>query len=250
MLQRAFYRSNTVEVPVPGGTYIEGSVGEVQPLNPWFTTTNDVNRDIESLVFAGLLRYDPKTATIVEDLATLTVSKDNRVYTVKLRDGLLWHDSTKDKVHPVTADDVLFTFKTIQEPDFPNPILHQNFRGVTVEKIDDWTVRFTLEKPYTFFTSNLTLGLLPKSAFEGVPVKILNSSGTGARAELSPAKISFTLTGSKRRLDKIEADKLLAYVDLTPAREGEQTLPVTVQLPEDITVKDSKALALKVVVKK
>jgi ABC-type transport system substrate-binding protein len=173
MLQRSFYRANTVEVPVPGGTYIEGSVGDVQPLNPWFTTTNDVNRDIESLVFSGLLRYDTGSGKIVEDLATMTISKDNRIYTLRLKDNLLWHDSTKENPHPVSVDDVLYTFKTIQEPDFPNPILHQNFRGVAIDKLDDRTVRFTLEKPYAFFTSNLTLGLVPKRAFEGVPVKKL-----------------------------------------------------------------------------
>lgn len=170
MLQRSFYLSNTDEVPVPGGTYIEGSVGDVQPLNPWFTTTNDVNRDIVSLVFAGLLKYDPKSGKIVDDLATLKVSEDNRIYTLTLKNNLFWHDSTFENPHPVTADDVLFTFKTIQEADFPNPILHQNFRGVEIEKLDERTVRFRLNKTYAFFTSNLTLGLVPQRSFEGVPV--------------------------------------------------------------------------------
>ncbi len=64
VLSNRFIASNTVLVPSSGGTYIEGSVGEFQPLNPWFTVTNDVNRDIISLVFAGLLRYDPKTKSI------------------------------------------------------------------------------------------------------------------------------------------------------------------------------------------
>ncbi len=173
ILLRTFYVRSTVVSAAVGGTYIEGSVGQLQPLNPWFTVQNDVNRDIVSLVFSGLLRYNPDRGIIEPDLATMEVSPDKRLYTLKLRPGLFWHDSTLAQQQPVTADDVLFTFQTIQHPDFPNPLLQQNFRGVTLEKLDNRTVRFRLEQPYTFFPSNLTLGLLPKHALGAVPVSAL-----------------------------------------------------------------------------
>ncbi len=176
ILLMRFYWSTTHLVPSIGGTYIEGSVGELKPLNPWFTVQNDVNGDIVSLVFSGLLRYNPDTNAIEEDLATYSVSQDGKVYTVKLKEGVKWHDSTIDSPHPVTADDVVFTFDTMKDPAFPNSFLRQNFRGVTTEKIDDRTVQFRLDQPYGFFTSNLTLGLLPKKSFEGVPVKLLNQA--------------------------------------------------------------------------
>lgn len=169
-----FYFQNTLLTPHEGGTYIEGSVGQLQPLNPWFNVQNDVNRDIVSLVFSGLLRYNPETRNIEEDLATLKQSSDARTYTLSLKDGLEWHDSTEKKRHYVTADDVLFTFQTIQQPGFPNPLLQQNFRRVTISKVDAKTVKFELEEPYSFFPSNLTLGLLPKNAFEGIPVNKLD----------------------------------------------------------------------------
>jgi ABC-type transport system substrate-binding protein len=174
MLLRLFYLENTTTVPITGGTYIEGSVGEVLPLNPWFVTGNDVSRDILALVFSGLQKYDPKSGKIVDDLATVTVSDDSRIYTATLKPDLYWHDSTKQNPHPVTADDVVFTFTTIQQQGFPNPILQQNFKGVEIEKIDSRTVRFRLNKPYTFFTSNMTLGLIPKAPFEGVPANKLD----------------------------------------------------------------------------
>lgn len=176
MLLRMFYVENTADVPVAGGTYIEGAIGDVQPLNPWFVTGNDVNRDIVSLVFSGLMKYDPRTRKVVDDLATVRISDDNRIYTATLRPDLVWHDSTKDAPHPVTSDDILFTFKTIQEQGFPNTILQQNFRGVEIEKIDDRTVRFRLSKPYSFFSSNLTLGLLPAASFTAVPVNKLHQT--------------------------------------------------------------------------
>ncbi len=171
-----FYWQRTALVPSTGGTYIEGSVGELKPLNPWFTVPNDVNGDIVSLVFSGLLRYNPDTNAIEDDLATYTVSGDAKIYTLKLKEGLTWHDATSDAPHPVTADDVVFTFETIKDPAFPNSLLRQNFRGVSIVKVDDRTVQFRLEQPYGFFTSNLTLGLLPKKSFEGVPVKLLNQT--------------------------------------------------------------------------
>ncbi len=173
ILLTRFYEQNTVQVPSSGGTYIEGSVGELRLLIPWFTVTNDVNRDIVSLLFSGLLRYNPTTKKIEEDLASLSVSADGRVYTCTLKEGLLWHDSTEDNPHYVTADDVWFTFTTIQDPQFPNGLLRQNFRGVEVVPINDRVVQFRLEKPYSFFPSNLTLGILPRRSFDGIPPKKL-----------------------------------------------------------------------------
>lgn len=170
VLLRRFYVENTTLVPDQGGTYIEGSIGELQPLIPWFTVTNDVNRDIVSLVFAGLQKYNPETQKIEDDLGVLTVTPDNKTYTVRLRENLFWHDSTPEDLHPVTADDVVFTFRSIQNDEFPNTLLHQNFLGVEIQKIDQRTVQFSLEKPYRFFGSNLTLGLIPERAFSGIPV--------------------------------------------------------------------------------
>lgn len=174
VLARRYYRENSVIVATTGGTYIEGSVGSLQQLIPWFTVTNDVNKDIVSLVFAGLLKYNPETKEIEDDLATLEVTRDNRIYTLTLKENLHWHDSTPADPHPVTPEDVLFTFQTIQNPDFSNSLLRQNFLGVEIEKLDDRTIRFKLEEPYSFFASNLTLGLLPARSFEGVPVKRLD----------------------------------------------------------------------------
>jgi ABC-type transport system substrate-binding protein len=168
MLLRIFYVENTGDVPVAGGTYIEGAVGDVLPLNPWFVTGNDVNRDIVSLVFSGLMRFDPRTGKVIDDLATVKI-EDNRLFTATLKPGLQWHDSTKENPHPVTADDVIFTFKTIQEQGFPNPILQQNFKGVDIEKIDERTVRFRLSKPYSFFTSNLHKRACTSPEFRQLP---------------------------------------------------------------------------------
>ncbi len=173
ILLRRFYVQNTESVPVRGGTYIEGSVGTIKMLNPWFTVTNDVNRDITSLVFSGLQRYNPFTGKVENDLATLKITGNHTIYTLILRENIFWHDSSAERPHPVTPEDVLFTYNTISQQGFPNPILQKNFRGVDIEKIDDRTVQFRLEKPYYFFQSNLTLGILPRNHLEGLPAEEL-----------------------------------------------------------------------------
>lgn len=169
MLLRQFYIENTESMPKRGGTYIEGSVGTIRMLNPWLTVENDVNRDITSLVFSGLQRYNPFTGEIEDDMATIHISGGGRIYTLTLRDDLFWHDTSEEEPRPVTTDDVVFTYQIMKQQGFPNPILQKNFRGVEIEKIDDRKVQFRLEKPYYFFRSNLTLGILPQHHLEGIP---------------------------------------------------------------------------------
>jgi ABC-type transport system substrate-binding protein len=47
---------------------------------------------------------------------------------------------------------------------------------VELEKINERTVRFRLDQPYSFFPSNLTLGILPAQSFAGVPVSRLRET--------------------------------------------------------------------------
>lgn len=158
--------------PGKGGVYSEGMVGKTQFINPVFADLNPIDTDISSLVFSGLMKYDPTTAGIIDDIATHTLDISKKVYTFTLKEKTFWHDEQK-----VTADDIMFTFQeVIQNPDFKNSLLRENFKGVTLKKINDTTVTFTLEKPYKFFLSNLTIGLLPKHILGGIPLENLHLS--------------------------------------------------------------------------
>lgn len=158
-----FQREHSQVVPASGGSFVEGVAGEVQFLNPLLAQT-DLDRDVSSLLFCGLKKYDPVTASIVDDVASHTLSSDKRTYTFTIKENAKWHDG-----QPVTADDIVFTFGLIQSPDFPNPALSADFAGVTVKKLDDRTATLTLAKPYAFFIFNSTVGLLPKHLLESVP---------------------------------------------------------------------------------
>ncbi len=149
------YLSNTNAVPTLGGTYIEGAVGQPRFINPIYGETNDTDRALIDLVFSGLMTYD-KEGKIVKDLADrYTVSNDGRTYDFTLKNAT-WHDGK-----PLTADDIVFTIKTIQNSDYKSP-LRANWIGVDVQKVSDRSVRFVLKTPYNSFLENCTLKIIPE----------------------------------------------------------------------------------------
>jgi len=158
-----FYYRNFLPTPRVGGEYIEGLFGAPQYINPILSQTNDVDADISRLVFSGLMRYD-RDLQIVPDLAaSWQESEDKKTYTFVLKENVKWHDD-----QGVSADDVVFTFQSIKDPDFKSPLLI-SLRGVEIEKIDDLTVKFILPGPYPSFLEVLTVGILPEHIWGEIP---------------------------------------------------------------------------------
>ena len=152
----------TQQVPDFGGSLAEGFVGAPKQINPLLAQANDIDRDISELVYSGLTKYNSE-GTVALDLAeSYEVSDDGLVYTFKLKDGLVWHDG-----QPLTADDVVFTILTVQNPDYNSPQVF-NWSGVEVSKVDAGTISFKLKNKYAQFLNNTSLGIIPKHIWEGV----------------------------------------------------------------------------------
>lgn len=150
------YLENTTVVAAQGGTLNLGLVGQPRYVNPLLSPTSDVDQDLSTLVFSSLFKLD-KDFVLKPDLAeSVTVSADQKTYTVVLKENLKWHDGI-----PLTASDVVFTVKAIQDPNWNSP-LNLGFKGITVAKVDDRTVTFTLQEVYAPFQSTLTFGILPE----------------------------------------------------------------------------------------
>lgn len=161
------YTQITVLTPGIGGIYREAMLREPRVINPLFAT-QDTDRDISRLIFAGLFTYDGN-GKITPDLAeNLEVSNDGKLYSVTLRQNLKWHDGMD-----LTSADIIFTVKTIQNPQYKS-VLRPNWQGVEVEAPDSHTVKFSLRTPYAPFIENLTAGIIPKHLWERVsPEQIL-----------------------------------------------------------------------------
>jgi len=156
-----FYFKNTEKVPAQGGTFIEGIIGQPRFINPVYANS-DVDRDLAQLIFSGLMKYD-ENLNIVPDLAErYEIGPEGKVYKFYLKENLLWQDKA-----PLTVDDIIFTIKTIQNPDFKSP-LQANWVGVEIEKINELEIKFTLKKSYGAFIENCTLGILPKHIWQSV----------------------------------------------------------------------------------
>ncbi len=144
----------SVEVPTSGGMIIEASTDFSRFVNP-VLARSDVDKDLVTLIYSGLLK--PSAGNVlVNDLADTIEKSDNGLtYTVKIKDGVTFHDNS-----PLNADDVIFTVQKIKDPLIKSPIAG-NWVGVEVKKIDENTVEFILPQPYEPFVQNLTLGILP-----------------------------------------------------------------------------------------
>lgn len=85
--------------------------------------------------------------------------------------------------------------------------------------------------------------------FQEVPVRILRAPGSNGTVDLDPEKVSFILKGSKRYLEKLASDQILAYVDLGESKKGEYELPLQVVLPENVSLKETQPIQVKVSVR-
>jgi peptide/nickel transport system substrate-binding protein len=148
--------SSTHIIPESGGTYKEAIIGYPQYLNPVLSYSSDTDRDVVKLIYSGLTKFD-SDGNIIPDLAEDFVIDDSgKIYTFYLRKNIFWHDNM-----PFSIEDILFTIKTIQNPEYNSP-LRFNWDGVEVEKINDSTIRFKLKNPYAPFLTNTTIGIIPK----------------------------------------------------------------------------------------
>lgn len=174
--------TSTSTVAQSGGEYVEGVVGSPLHINPLLASFNEPDKDLSALIFSGLTRINEKGEPL-PDLATdWVITPDGLNYTFHLRPGVVWHNGT-----PFTGEDVVFTVQTLQKPDFPgSPDLADTWKGIKAEKVDNLTVRFTLQQPSGPFLAQTALGILPAFALAGVPAADLmkhpfnlNPIGTG-----------------------------------------------------------------------
>lgn len=168
----------STEVPVQGGTYTEGIVGFARYVNPVLANTNP-DHDLTRLVYAGLMKRSA-SGQIVPDLATdMSVGNEQQAYTFRLDPNATFHDS-----HPVRAEDVVFTIRTIKDSQVNSPKRPQ-WQNVSATAVNDTTVRFQLPESFAGLPTNATVGILPKhlwqdTSAQGFAFSPLNTRPVGA----------------------------------------------------------------------
>ena len=120
--------------------------------NPILSTDATVSR-IFAITNPGLTTSNPITGEIEPELAeSWEVSEDKRKIVFTLRKGLKWSDG-----HPLTADDVIFTYNDLVfNKDIPTSSkdllrIGQSRKLPKLRKIDNLRIEFTLPEPFHRF---------------------------------------------------------------------------------------------------
>jgi len=137
-------------------------------------TLNQINVDsdiysrwiTELNIYEPLMIYDFDTMKLKPYLAdSYEISKDGLEITFHLRDGIYFSDGV-----PVTADDVIFTYQTIIDPNVDAVNIANLYVDVDrVEKISDRSVKFYMKRPYFKAFEAVSLwdvGVYPKHIYQ------------------------------------------------------------------------------------
>jgi len=158
--------------PEQGGVYTEGLVGSLGRLNPLLDWNNSADRDVDKLLFSGLVRFDERGFPHADLAEAWGQSQDGTIYNFTIRPNAVWHDG-----QPVTTDDVLFTIDMMKGTGSLYPQDIKDLWGrIEVTKLNDKNLKFTLPEPYVPFIDYLSFGVLPKHLLESVsPDQLANA---------------------------------------------------------------------------
>jgi peptide/nickel transport system substrate-binding protein len=124
-----------------GGTLNMGLLVEPPALDP-FHQAADARIRVSLLMYQGLF-YEGAGGEAVPLLAEgYDVSDDGLVYTIRLRQGVKFHDGSE-----MDADDVAYSYNYLRDPANGSPGAGDFAIVQSVEAVDSHTVRFTLTQP-------------------------------------------------------------------------------------------------------
>jgi len=155
--------------PVAAKTLVYCSEGSPENFYPGVNTTG-TSFDVTEQIYDNLVHFERGGTKVEPSLAeSWTISKDGLEYTFKLRKGVKWQTNKNFKPsRDFNADDVLFMFERQwkeNDPFFkvtsPN---HAYFGDMgmpkllkSVDKVDEYTVKITLNAPEAPFLANLAM---------------------------------------------------------------------------------------------
>ena len=154
--------------PLAAKTLVYCSEGSPEGFNPAFFTAGTTFDATSRQVFDKLVHFERGTTKIVPGLAeSWTVSEEGLEYTFKLRKGVKFHTSKSFKpTRDFNAQDVVFSFERQWKNDHPYHTVsggaYEYFNSMdmpkllkSVEAVDDYTVKITLNEPEAPFLANL-----------------------------------------------------------------------------------------------
>ena len=193
-----FAAENTEEAKAEGGNITIAETADPQNINPLYVV-DQTSFDMMQALYSGLCE-------------SVTANDDASEFTLKLKDGLKWHDG-----EPLTADDVVFTMQVLVDEKQNVPYAsygYVNDKAVEAEKVDDLTVKLSLGSSSAGFLGGLSqVYCIPKHIYEGVEnigESDLNNNPVGN----GPFKFEEYKSGEYFKVTKFDANAALASGDL------------------------------------
>lgn len=140
------------EPPAPAEPVIlryADKAADLGTLDPHFAaSTND--RNVVDMIFNALVRYKPGDGSVFEpDLAMELPEPElvdgKQLWTFNLRQGVMCHPSDEVPSYELTSEDVVWSLQKSANAD--TSAYAGEYDGMTVEAVDDYTVKITLDTP-------------------------------------------------------------------------------------------------------
>lgn len=159
------YLQSQLPVGQFGGEYVTSTIGEgPKTFNP-FTSTDATSSTMADVMYDGLFTSNPMTGEVIPKLAKgVKSNKNGTKYIITLRKGIKWSDGK-----PITADDVMFTWNDIIFAGLGNTSIRDELviagELPKIRKLDNYTVEFTIKRPFAPFLRALSAPIAPKHYF-------------------------------------------------------------------------------------
>jgi len=168
-LVAALALTGLIALPASAKTLVYCSEGSPENFYPAVNTTG-TSFDANSQIYSRLVDFERGTTNVVPGLAEKwEISPDGTVYTFHLRKGVKWHNHRDWKpTRDFNADDIIFSIERQWKESHPyfkvTSSNHSYFNDMgmpkllkSVEKVDDSTVRMTLNRPEAPFLSDFAM---------------------------------------------------------------------------------------------
>ena len=155
--------------PLSAKTLVFCSEGSPENFYPGVNTTG-TSFDANSQIYSRIVDFERGSTNVVPGLAEKwEISADGTVYTFHLRQNVKWHSNANFKpTRNLNADDIIFAIERQWKQDNPyfkvTSSNHSYFNDMglpkllkSVEKVDDYTVKITLNRPEAPFLSDLAM---------------------------------------------------------------------------------------------
>ena len=189
-----------------GGELFLTTIGEgPKTFNP-FNAKDATSSSMGGIMYDGLLTTQPATGEVIPLLAKEYEIKNGTEYTIKLRKGLTWSDGK-----PITADDVIYTYKEIIFAGLGNTSTRDMMiidgELPKLEKIDNYTVKFITSKPFAPFLRQLSTSIAPKHIFKPISDKGNDAFNTFLSTNINPSEL--VISGAFKLKEYIPAQRVV-----------------------------------------